>query len=383
MASKDYYNILGVGRDASQEEIKRAYRKLAIKYHPDKNKGDKEAENKFKEATEAYEVLSDSQKRQVYDQFGEAGLSGMGGGGDFQGQPGGGFAGGGFSDFSDVFGDLGDIFEGFFGSSSGRGRRQRRKGADLRVDVEIDLEEALSGKETQIDLKRNESCDSCGGSGSAGGAQSDVCPMCGGQGQVRQTQGFFSISSTCPRCGGEGSIISNPCPKCKGTGVTQKRRTVTVKIPPGMESGSRLRITGEGEAAPKGGISGDLYVVVHIKSHQVFERQGNDVICDMKLSIPQGVLGDEIDVPTLGGKKVRMKIPGGTQSGKVFRLKGYGIPQVGTSFRGDQLVRVVVAIPEKLTPRQRQLMEELANELGTPDNQVGKTVFEKFKDVFN
>lgn len=374
MSSKrDYYEILGVSKTASEEELKKAYRKLAIKYHPDKNKGDKAAEEQFKEATEAYEVLRDPQKRRTYDQFGHAGVSGMGGG----------TPGGGFSDFSDIFGDLGDIFEGFFGGGSRTRRHGMRRGADLRVDIEIDLEDTLHGIDKKIEIVRRESCESCHGTGVEGGGQNEVCPTCGGSGQIRQTQGFFSISSTCPRCGGEGYIISNPCRSCSGTGLTKKNRLVSVKIPPGMESGSRLKISGEGEAAPKNGVNGDLYVVVHIKSHKIFERQGNDIICDVRVSIPQSVLGAEIDVPTLDKKTVRMKIPSGTQSGKIFRLKGNGIPYLGSGNRGDQLVRVVVDIPTKISPKLKNLMEEMAQELGTPNVQYGKTVFEKFKDVFS
>lgn len=374
MAKRDYYEILGVGRGASDEDIKRAYRKLAIKFHPDKNKGNKQAEEKFKEATEAYEVLRDGQKRQAYDQFGHAGLSGMNFGG----------AGGGFSDFSDIFGDLGDIFEGFFGSGSGRSKRSSvRRGSDLRVDIEIDLEDTVNDKDTKIELNRKEACDTCKGSGVSEGGRNQACSLCGGSGQVRQTQGFFSISSTCPKCDGEGHIVSNPCKTCSGSGLSIKHRLINIKIPPGMESGSRLKINGEGEAGPKGGMSGDLFVVVHVKSHRIFERQGNDIICDVRISVPQAMLGSELEVPTLSGKTIRMKIPNGTQSGKIFRLKGNGIPHIGSSSKGDQLVRVVVDIPSRLTSRQRELLEELGKEMGTPKNQYGKTVFEKFKDVFN
>ncbi len=373
MSKRDYYEILGVAKNANEEEVKKAYRKLAIKYHPDKNKGDKAAEEMFKEATEAYEVLRDPKKRQTYDQFGHAGLAGMGQG-----------AAGGFSDFSDIFGDLGDIFEGFFGGGSRSSRRQGiRHGADVRLDVEIDLEDTLNGREKKIEIVRRESCDSCHGTGVEGGGQSEICPMCGGSGQVRQTQGFFSISSTCPRCGGEGRIISKPCKKCNGSGLEKKKRVVNIKIPPGMESGSRLKISGEGEAAPQNGVNGDLYVVVHVKSHVIFERQGNDIICDVRITIPQAVLGADIDVPTLDEKTVRMKIPAGTQSGKIFRIKGNGIPYLGSANRGDQLVRVVIDIPVKLTAKQRTLMEELAKEMDAPNVQFGKTVFEKFKDVFS
>ncbi len=354
MGKRDYYEVLGVPKNVSEQDLKQAYRKLALKYHPDKNKGNPEAEEKFKEATEAYEVLRDPKKRASYDKFGHEGLSG------FEG-----FGKGSYTDFSDIFEDIGgfgDIFENFFGSSfGGRQRTQRvRRGADIQYDLQITLEEAASGKEVHIEIPRHEACEVCGGSGSKAGTKPNVCPVCNGTGQVRQTQGFFSITQTCPRCRGEGRIITSPCKSCNGSGLTLKKRAISVKVPAGVESGSRLKISGEGEQGPGGGPRGDLYVVMHVKKHDVFERHGNDILSVVNISYSLACLGGEIEVPIISGGKAKMKIPAGTESNQVFRLKGNGIPYLGSYGRGDQLVKINITVPKKLTGRQKELLKELS-----------------------
>ncbi|EPG73885.1 chaperone protein DnaJ [Leptospira fainei serovar Hurstbridge str. BUT 6] len=358
MSERSYYEILGVSQGATDDEIKAAYRKLAIKYHPDKNKGDKASEEKFKEATEAYEVLRDPKKRQAYDQYGKAGV----------GAGGPGFGAGAYTDFSDIFGDFGDIFGDFFGGGRPGGGGSRRggpqRGSDLRYNLEVSLEDAALGREYKIEIPRLETCTDCGGSGANKGSTPATCPDCGGSGQIRRSQGFFSVATTCSTCRGKGTIISNPCKTCHGQGLVEKRRTINIKIPPGIESGSRLKVTGEGEAGPGAGPHGDLYVVTHIKKHELFERQANDLILNKKISLTQAILGGDIEVPTIDGKKVKMKIPEGTESGQVFRLKGHGIPYLGGYGKGDQHVIVRIEIPKKLTRRQRELIEEFARESG-------------------
>ena len=354
MATKrDYYEVLGVQKNAAEDEIKQAYRKLALKYHPDRNKGNPEAEEKFKEATEAYEVLRDPKKRASYDKYGHEGVAGLEG-----------FGRGAYTDFSDIFGDfdLGDIFEGFFGAGFGaRGRSKRpRRGSDIQYDLAIELEDAATGMEVQIEIPRNEVCASCNGTGSSAGSKPVVCPVCNGTGQVRQTQGFFSITQTCYKCRGEGKIITSPCKTCGGNGLVMKKRKITVKIPAGVESGSRLKITGEGEQGPGGGPRGDLYVVIHIRKHQIFERHGNDIPNIIDISYSMACLGGEIEVSTITGGKVKMKIPSGAENGQIFRLKGNGIPYLGSYGRGDQLVKVNVRVPKKLSARQKELLQELA-----------------------
>lgn len=358
MAKRDYYEILGISKSATEQEIKQAYRKLALKYHPDKNKGNAEAEEKFKEATEAYEVLRDPKKRASYDKFGHEGVSGFDGMGR-----------GAYSDFSDIFGDFdfNDIFEGFFGGGFGsrRSSRRSRRGSDIQYDLSINLEDAAQGKEVQIDIPRQERCETCNGTGSAAGSKPSVCDMCHGTGQIRQTQGFFTIAQTCPKCRGEGRIITSPCKTCGGSGLNVRKRKITVKIPAGVESGSRLKISGEGEQGPQGGSTGDLYVVIHVKKHEIFERHGNDIVSMVDVSFPTVCLGGEIEVPTIGGGKAKMKIPPGTENGQVFRLKGNGIPYLGSYGRGDQLVKINILVPRKLTSRQKELLKEFARLDGT------------------
>ncbi len=355
MAEKSYYDVLGVTKQSTDEEIKKAYRTLAIKYHPDKNKGDKAAEDKFKEATEAYEVLRDANKRKAYDQYGKQGVSG-----------GGGFGQGAYQDFSDIFGSegFGSIFEEFFG---GGGRSQRRsgpkRGSDLRYDLKISLEDAALGGEFKIEIPRLETCNDCSGSGATNGSKPQTCPDCGGAGQIRHSSGgFFSIATTCPRCHGKGSVISNPCKSCRGEGSIEKKRTINIKIPAGVESGSRLKISGEGDSGPNSGPHGDLYVVTHIKKHEVFERIGNDLTLTKSIPLAMACLGGEIEVPTIEGKTIKLKVPEGTEPNQIFRLKGNGIPYLGGYGKGDQHVIIKVDIPKKLTKKQRELLEEFAKE---------------------
>lgn len=364
---KDYYELLGIGRNASEEDIKKAYRKLALQYHPDRNPGDKQAEDKFKEVSEAYSVLSDSQKRPQYDQFGHAAF------GD-----GGPFAGGGF-DFSGGFEDVfSDIFGEFFGSSTGR---RRGRGQDLRYNLTLKFEEAVSGVEKKIKIPRHGTCDTCRGNGAKPGTAPQTCPTCRGRGQVSFQQGFFSVSRTCNQCQGQGTIIKEPCPTCGGAGRVRNMHTLSVKIPAGVDNGSRLKLRGEGETGSAGGPPGDLYVVVQVEAHPIFIRDNLDIICDVPISFVQAALGAELDVPTLDGK-VKMKIPPGTQSGKVFRMKGRGIKDIHGLRQGDQHVRVTVETPTRLTTKQKELLKEFAAVSGEEVNPLAKGFFDKMKELF-
>ncbi|HOX14910.1 MAG TPA: molecular chaperone DnaJ [Smithellaceae bacterium] len=347
MTKKDYYQILGVGKTASDEELKKSYRKIAMQCHPDRNPGDKEAEEKFKEAAEAYEVLSDRQKREIYDQYGHAGLSNTG----FQG----------FSGFDDVFSNFGDIFEDVFGFGRTRGRGRTRQaartGADLRYDLKISFLDAAFGLTTTIDLEKLNTCHGCQGTGAAPGTSSSNCPTCHGRGQVIQSSGFFTISSTCPHCHGQGKFITKPCPTCRGAGKEQQRKTVELKIPAGVETGSRLRLRGEGEAGEQGGPCGDLYVFLQVEDHDFFIRSEDDIICRIPISFVQASLGGTVIVPTLEESE-KIKIPRGTQTGRTFRLKGKGIPHLQGYGRGDQIIEVFVQIPTALTRKQEELLRE-------------------------
>jgi len=351
MAKQDYYELLGVSRDSSDRDIKKAYRRLAMKYHPDRNPGDKEAEDKFKEISEAYEVLSDAQKKAAYDQFGHAGVDGQGGMG--------GFGGGGFEgNFSDIFGDVfGDIFGG---SGGGRRRSSVQRGADLRYNLDLTLEEAVRGCEKTLQIPTYVSCETCDGSGAKPGTSAKTCSTCGGMGQVRMQQGFFSVQQTCPTCRGEGKVISDPCDSCHGQGRVEKTKTLQVKIPAGVDTGDRIRLAGEGEAGSHGGPAGDLYVQVHVREHAIFQRDGKHLYCEVPISFVDAALGGELDVPTLDGR-VKLKIPTETQTGKLFRLRGKGVTPVRGGSVGDLMVKVIVETPVNLNSRQKELLREFAD----------------------
>lgn len=354
MSKRCYYEVLGIQRNASEGEIKKAYRRLAMKYHPDRNTGDAavQAEKSFKEVKEAYEVLSDSQKRAAYDQFGHAGVEGAAAGA-------GGFAGGGAS-FSDIFGDVfGDIFGGGRG---GGGRQQAYRGADLRYNLELSLEEAVAGTSVQIKVPTWVNCETCGGSGAKKGSTPKTCGTCHGAGQVRMQQGFFSVQQTCPTCHGKGTVIEDPCAACHGQGRVQETKTLSVKVPPGVDTGDRIRLGGEGEAGENGGPPGDLYVQVAVREHPIFTRDDSNLYCEMPIPFTTVALGGEIEVPTLDGQ-VALKIPEGTQTGRMFRLRGKGVKPVRGGPQGDLICRVIVETPVKLTAEQRHLVEELDRSL--------------------
>ncbi len=351
MAKRDYYEILGVSQNASEADIKKAYRRLAMKYHPDRNPDDAEAEARFKEAKEAYEILSDAQKRSAYDQFGHAGVDPSAGGGA------GGFGRGG-ADFSDIFSD---VFGDIFGGGRGGGSRAYR-GADLRYRMEVTLEEAVQGVEREIRIPTQVKCEACDGSGAAPGSTPETCPTCQGHGDVRVQQGFFSIQQTCPRCSGSGQIISDPCRSCGGRGTVADQKTLNVRIPAGVDTGDRIRLSGEGEPGEQGGPAGDLYVEIMVKPHSIFTRDGADLRCEIPLSMTTAALGGELEVPTLQGR-VSLRIPAGTQSGKVFRVRGKGVKPVRGGTAGDLLCRVAVETPVNLTREQKRLLEQLADTL--------------------
>jgi molecular chaperone DnaJ len=366
MSKKDFYEVLGVNKDASDDEIKKAYRKLAMKHHPDRNPDNPKAEEHFKEAKEAYEILSDAQKRAAYDQYGHAGVdqqAGMGGG------------------FADAFGDIfGDIFGG-----GGRGGRSNvYRGADLRYNLEVSLEEAARGTETKIRIPTMAECDTCHGSGAKPGTQPVTCTTCGGHGQVRMQQGFFSIQQACPKCHGSGRMINDPCNSCHGAGRIKQHKTLSVKIPAGVDEGDRIRLSGEGEAGVNGGPTGDLYVVIHLKQHAVFQRDHNDLHCEMPISFTIAALGGEIEIPTLDGS-AKIKIPAETQTGKVFRLRGKGIKGVRSSTHGDLMCHMVVETPVSLTERQKELLRELDTinqEDNSRHNPRAKSWMDKVKAFF-
>ena len=347
--TQDYYELLGIARGASADEIRSAFRKLALKYHPDRNPGDKDAEKKFKQISEAYDVLSDDQKRRLYDQFGHEGLRGQARR-DYQS-----------ADLNDIFEAFGDIFGGgvfgdFFNVGRG-GRRGARRGASLRVELEIDFKDAALGTARTIELMRSERCGTCDGSGAKPGTKPATCATCGGRGIVGRNAGFFMLQQPCPACGGEGSTIGTPCGSCRGEGLVRAKREIEIRIPAGIENASRMRVAGQGEASRDGGPSGDLYVDIYVREHEFFRRDGNDVICDLPLSFVQAALGADVEVPTLTGK-ASLKIPRGTASGALLRLRGQGVPSVNGRGRGDQIVRVSVAVPSKLTKRQEELLQE-------------------------
>src|SRR5438105_3716881 len=373
MAKKrDYYEVLGVNRDASEDEIKKAYRKLAMKHHPDRNPDSKDGEEKFKEAKEAYEVLTDAEKRRAYDAYGHAGVHphmGMGPG-----------EAAGFGGFAEAFGD---IFSDIFGAGA-RGRSSVYRGADLRYNLEISLEQAARGTETKIRIPAMETCDTCHGSGAKPGTQPKTCETCHGSGTVRLAQGFFSIQQTCPTCHGTGKMVTDPCPTCRGAGRIKRHKTLAVKIPAGVDEGDRIRLTGEGEAGVNGGPPGDLYVVIHLKQHGVFQRDGDDLHCEMPISFTQAALGGEIEIPTLDGS-AKVKVPPETQTGQVFRLRGKGIKGLRSSYPGDLMCEVVVETPVRLTDRHKELLREL-DELNKKDSSRhsprAKSFMEKVREFF-
>ncbi|UTW48886.1 molecular chaperone DnaJ [Bacterioplanoides sp. SCSIO 12839] len=376
MSKRDYYEVLGVAKGVDKKELKKAYRKIAMKYHPDRNPDDADAEAKFKEATEAYEILGDEQKRAAYDQYGHAGVDGQAGG----------FGGGGAGGFSDIFGDVfGDIFGGGGGGGRG-GRGGPQRGSDLRYTMELTLEEAVRGVEKKIRVPTLTTCDTCDGSGAKDGSKPKTCSTCHGQGQVRMQQGFFSVQQTCPTCRGQGTIIDDPCNSCHGRGVKEETKTLSVKIPPGVDTGDRVRLSGEGEAGAMGGPAGDLYVQVSVREHELFHRDGRNLYCDVPISIVDAALGGELEVPTLDGR-VKLKIPAETQSGKLFRLRGKGVVPVRGGAPGDLLCRVQVETPVNLTKEQKELLQqfqaslngEKAGEKHSPQN---KSFFERAKRFF-
>ncbi len=366
---RDYYEVLSVSRSATDQEIKSSYRKLALKYHPDRNPGDKSAEERFKEAAEAYSVLQDAEKRSRYDTYGHAGLGASAAGAGFD---------------PTIFADFGDILGDFFGFGDVFGRRRGgpRRGADLRYNLELTFEEAAFGTETHIQIPRAEGCGACKGSGSAPGSKPSTCSSCGGSGQVTFQQGFFSVARTCGRCRGAGRIITSPCKECGGAGQVSVERNLQIKIPAGVDGGSQLRISGEGEGGAVGGPPGDLYVVLRVQEHTLFRRDGYDLACEVPVTVSQAALGGVLDVPTLDGGKTKVTVPEGTQTGTAFRVRHQGVPHLGSKGRGDLHVVVRVVVPPKLTHEQRRLFEELAKTLPVPEiHEKDRTFFEKMKDM--
>jgi len=373
MAKRDYYEVLGVPRQASEQDIKKAFKKLALKNHPDRNPNDKKAaEARFKEIAEAYEVLSDAEKRSVYDRLGHAGLSGQG-----VGQ---------YASMDDIFSAFGDIFGGssIFDEIFGTGRSHRtRQGASIEQELILSFEEAAFGLQTSVDVIRNELCDSCGGTGAKAGTQPQTCPQCHGVGQVQQMQGFFSLRTTCPRCRGRGRIITNPCPKCNGSGRHRVRTPVTVRIPPGVDHGTRLRVPRAGDPGDNNAPPGDLHLYIRVKQHPIFERHGRDILVEVPIAYSQAALGGEVRVPTLDGKTTRLKIPHGTQSGQLLRMRGQGIPDPGGRGRGDMIVHVVVEVPKKLTAKQKDLLHKLAETENANVSPERQSFFDKMKNYFS
>ena len=372
MSKRDYYEVLGVNKSANKEEIKKAYRKLALKFHPDKNKGDKAAEEKFKEASEAYHVLSDDKRKSNYDQFGHAAFQGGGQGGfgnfDFSSS---------FSDiFEDVFGDFGDF--GFGGGRSRRGRTNNR-GSDLRYDISIELNDAFTGTEKNISYTTYKKCKTCSGSGAKPGSKPTSCNYCNGQGKVRSSQGFFTIQQTCPECSGEGEKISNPCSSCTGVGKTQSNETVAVKIPKGVDDGTRIRLAGKGEAGTKGGSNGDLYLFISVEPHSIFKRSEENLYYELPISITDAALGTTVEVPSIDGGKTKIKIPSGTQSGKQLRLKGKGMPILRRNLSGDLYIRIITEVPTSLSKRQKELLAEFKSLEDMKSNPLMKNFFERAK----
>jgi molecular chaperone DnaJ len=368
---RDYYEVLGVARGATDQEIKSAYRKLALQYHPDRNPNNPDAEEKFKECSEAYAILADGEKRAAYDRFGHAGLGGSGAGG---------FDPSSFQDLSDIFGDFFG-FNDLFGGGRGGRRSRAQRGTDLREDINLEFEEAVFGTEQTVTVRRHETCEDCHGSGAAPGKAPVTCRSCNGQGQVRYQQGFFSIARTCPTCQGTGQVITDPCPKCKGEGRVLRQKSIDAKVPAGVEDGTRIRFAGLGEGGLHGGPPGDLYVVLHVKEHPFFEREGNNLHCVVPISFTQAALGAEIAVPTLEGDHV-LKVPEGTQSGTTLRMRGKGVPVLNSRSKGDLYVEVRVQTPAKLSKRQKELLQELEGTVRVENKPERRTLLGKVKDIF-
>ena len=375
---RDYYELLGLKRDASAEDIKRAYRKMAVQYHPDKNPGDRKSEERFKEMSEAYEVLSEPQKRAAYDQFGHAANAGAAGGGGFDPQQAG--------SMNDIFGD---IFGDLFGGGGGRGGRRRssgrRAGADLSYQLNLSFEEAAFGATKSLTLPKSSACETCSGSGARVGTRAELCTQCNGRGEVTIQQGFFVINQHCPRCGGQGQMISQPCPACAGTGQTKRRVQLEVNVPAGIATGQKMKLTGEGEMGERGGPPGDLYVTIQVEPHEFFTREEYDIICEVPITFPQAALGAEIEVPTLEGK-VKLKIPAGTQSHQILRLKGKGLARLNQYGRGDQLVRVIAEVPTQLSAEQRELLrrfdEKNVHSGYSVNHPMNSRFFERVRNLF-
>ena len=370
MSKRDYYEVLGVERGVDEKELKKAYRRIAMKFHPDRNSDDKNAEDKFKEASEAYEILSDSQKRAAYDQYGQRGVEGMSGGGGGQG----------FGNFSDIFGD---VFGDIFGGAGGGGRRGGpARGSDLRYTLDLDLENAVKGTTVKIKVPSLVACEPCDGTGAKKGTKASSCSTCGGVGQVRMQQGFFSVQQTCPNCRGRGTIITDPCTSCHGQGRKEETRTLSVKVPPGVDTGDRIRLTGEGEAGEAGGPPGDLYVQVNVRAHSIFERDGRNLYCEVPISFVDAALGGELEVPTLDGR-VKLKVPAETQTGKMFRLRGKGVVPVRGGTAGDLMCKVVVETPINLSNKQKELLRNFHETMGNSKHSPRQSSwFEGMKNFF-
>ena len=370
MAKRDYYEILGVGRGASEAELKAAFRKLAMKYHPDRNPGDQDCEHRFKEINEAYDVLKDGDKRAAYDRFGHAAFE--------HGGPGGAGFG---ADFGTTFAD---IFEGIFGMAGARGRASgRERGADLRYNMEITLEEAFSGKTAQVRIPTSVTCESCSGTGAKAGSKPKACPTCGGYGRIRHAQGFFTLERTCPACHGRGEVIDNPCPACAGSGRVTRERTLSINVPAGVEDGTRIRLAGEGEAGMRGGPPGDLYIFLSLAPHAFFQREGADLHCRVPISMVSAALGGGFDVPTIDGGRTRVKVPEGTQSGRRFRLHGKGMPVLRSRGTGDMYVQVIVETPQKLTKRQKELLAEFEKQSSNETHPESAGFFARVKEFLD
>lgn len=380
MAKRDYYDVLGVARGASADEIKKGYRQKAKELHPDRNKDNPNAESQFKEANEAYEVLKDAEKKAAYDRFGHAAFEGgMGGGG---GRPGGGF-GGGQGDFGSAFSDVfDDLFGDFMGGGRGGGRQRAARGSDLRYNLRVTLEDAYRGLQKTINVPSSVSCDSCKGSGAEGGAEPTQCPTCSGMGKVRAQQGFFTVERTCPTCSGLGQIIKNPCSSCQGAGRIEKDRALSVNIPAGVETGTRIRLAGEGEAGMRGGPSGDLYIFIDVAEHELFSREGNNLFCRVPVSMAKAALGGSIEVPTIDGGRGRVQIPNGSQSGRQMRLRGKGMPALRGAGSGDMFIELAVETPVNLTARQKELLAEF-EELAENNNPETSSFFSSVKNFWD